>query len=479
MTQLSSRWRKLIYGVAIVALFAIWSLLQHAVIDQKRVDYKLTEQSIGEMDEVGFTINLVLVGFRGIAVNLLWSQYLEMHKRHSWEEMISLNEQIVALQPHFITVWTFHAWNLAWNVSVEWDSVDDKYWWIKKGIRFLQRGRLRNRKSPDILWNIGWTFFQKIGKSDEHVLFRKLFRNDENREDSDAYVQLLQGAPAGERDNFLESYHWFKRAIQTGRKVSTMGRSPFMTYPAHAKIAYAEDLMEDGTFGQVAREAWQDALDEVNQLRETLHLGLTDEPQPERGVFKSDADYRKAYSDWSKKSGVYEWAVEAHALKRGDPVDDDVIEKMRFLWFRAVQTRKIINYESWVVRCRAERVAENANKQFWLGRYHRRQANYPRAIKHYEQGFQEWQSLMVKGRTPPPPRGALKTEAAYRAAFKKWAVVLGFMKPGDEATDDAIAKTVQRWSSYVAFVFYAHDIQQQERLQGITRALKRCKAKTE
>ena len=478
MTQLSSQQRKLIYLIGIVVLFLVILLLQ-GHIDKKRKEYRLTEQSIVEMDEAGFTINLVLVGFRGIAVNLLWSRYREMQKRHNWEEMLSVNEQIAALQPHFITVWVWHAWNLAYNVSVEWDAIADKYWWIKKGIRFLQRGLRKNRDNPDILWNTGWTFFQKIGKSDEHKLFRKLFRDDENLEDSDAYIELLQGMPAGQRDNFLESYKWFVRAVNTGGKASTLGRAPFMTYPAQAKSAYAESLMDDGTFGQAAREAWQDALDEWNHLREPLRLGLIDAPQPERGNLKSDAEFREVYVAWSKKMGVYDRAIEGKAFTRDQPIDDKAIAKMQWLWFRAMQTRKIINYPSWIVRCQAEMVALPANREFWLGRACRRRADYPKAIEHYERGFRAWTSLFLKGKTAPPHPRAFKTDADYRAAYKKWAVHLGFMKPVDQVTDGAIGKTRQRWNRYQAFVFFAADLQQQERLQGIGRALKRCKAKAE
>ena len=47
---------------------------------------------------------------------------------------------ITKLQPHFLSVWTFQGWNLAYNVSVEWDAPEDKYEWIKQGIKFLQEG---------------------------------------------------------------------------------------------------------------------------------------------------------------------------------------------------------------------------------------------------------------------------------------------------------------------------------------------------
>ena len=59
---------------------------------------------------------------------------------------------ITKLQPHFLQIWTFQGWNLAYNVSVEWDAPDDKYEWIKQGIKFLRDGVAKNSQvaRPDL-----------------------------------------------------------------------------------------------------------------------------------------------------------------------------------------------------------------------------------------------------------------------------------------------------------------------------------------
>ena len=88
---------------------------------------------------------------------------------------------ITKLQPHFLSIWTFQSWNLAYNVSVEWDAPEDKYEWIKKGIQFVQEGVDKNRKSPDLVWDTAWYYYHKLGFSDESIILRRLFRDDERR----------------------------------------------------------------------------------------------------------------------------------------------------------------------------------------------------------------------------------------------------------------------------------------------------------
>ena len=119
---------------------------------------------------------------------------------------------ITKLQPHFLSVWTFQGWNLAYNVSVEWDAPEDKYEWIKQGIKFLQEGVANNRRSPDLVWDTAWTYYHKLGFSDESIILRRLFYDDDDVEfrsyhDPETDVKLEK------RDNFQLGYGWFTRAV--------------------------------------------------------------------------------------------------------------------------------------------------------------------------------------------------------------------------------------------------------------------------
>ena len=114
----------------------------------------------------------LLGGARGIAANVLWTQAEELKREQDWDSMKATVDLITKLQPHFLSVWTFQGWNLAYNVSVEWDAPEDKYQWIKKGIQFLQEGVRKNKKSPDLIWDTAWTYYHKLGFSDESIILR-------------------------------------------------------------------------------------------------------------------------------------------------------------------------------------------------------------------------------------------------------------------------------------------------------------------
>ena len=82
----------------------------------------------------------LLGGFRGIVANYLWLRAEENKRDHDWDRLKTNVDLITKLQPHFLSIWTFQGWNLAYNVSVEWDAPEDKYDWIKQGIKFVQQG---------------------------------------------------------------------------------------------------------------------------------------------------------------------------------------------------------------------------------------------------------------------------------------------------------------------------------------------------
>src|SRR5207237_8012025 len=120
---------------------------------------------------------------------------------------------ITKLQPHFLSVWTFQGWNLAYNVSVEWDAPEDKYDWIKKGIKFLQEGVSKNSKSPDLIWDTAWTYYHKIGFADESIILRRLFRDDSD-EPFKTFVDPESNIQYVRNDNFQIGEGWFRRSIK-------------------------------------------------------------------------------------------------------------------------------------------------------------------------------------------------------------------------------------------------------------------------
>jgi hypothetical protein len=277
MNKLTSGQRKIVYGVAIVLLLApIVALGRPAARDssgkltpggklaQLRQEYELGEASLGNVDPSSSTMNLVLLGFRGIATSRLHEQALDYRDRKQWAQLRATTDSIIMLQPHYIKVWQFQGWNLAYNVSAEWDNVDDRYYWVKEGGKFYMRGTGRNRRSADLAYNTGYVLGQKVGRSDERDYFRKFFLEDPNREvfDGGPDRAFNRGYDPNRSfdDNYLASRDWYLEANdrETKYQQHTMMRELFRSYPAHAYMEYADALQKDGRFGDATRRAWLD-----------------------------------------------------------------------------------------------------------------------------------------------------------------------------------------------------------------------------
>ncbi|HEY1064791.1 MAG TPA: hypothetical protein VGE52_01720 [Pirellulales bacterium] len=264
MNQTSSFVRKVVYlGVVVALLLPLaWLSMPSSParnggeaqpggqLAQLRAKYNLANQQLGNIDPTSATINLATFGFRGVAANILWTKANEYKKVEDWSNMKATVDTIVRLQPFFISVWRFQAWNISYNVSVEWDDYRDRYFWVMEGVRFLQRGTDVNNDDPSLLYDTGWFISHKIGKSDEQKQFRWLFVRDDD----------FQGnRPRDQRDNWLVGKEFYRRA----EKMRDAGRifrgtSPLIFYatPGLNNFYYAIGQADDGRLDEVLRRAW-------------------------------------------------------------------------------------------------------------------------------------------------------------------------------------------------------------------------------
>lgn len=278
MNNLTSRQRKFLYLAGMILLLLPIAYLAQApepalgksveakpggLLARMRDEYGLGESDLGNVDPASSTMNLLLLGFRGIATCILWTDAQEQQRHKDWAALRSTTESIILLQPHFLKVWYFTGWNLAYNVSAEWDAVADRYYWVKEGIKFFKKGRDRNEKYAELYWYIGDTTGKKIGRSDEWKQFRRFFRKDPDE-------ARFQGKPDKDVnprgvDNYEEAHVWFLEANNTvdkyGHEQHIMARYLFRAYPARAKFDYAAALQREGTFDEVGRNAWREGFD--------------------------------------------------------------------------------------------------------------------------------------------------------------------------------------------------------------------------
>lgn len=351
--QQANRTRQLIYAVIIVVLFgAMWPYSNYLQDVKRKSD--LGEATIGQIDTGSFMVKLAMIGgFRGIVANWLWTQSIELQKQHEWDKLMASVEMITKLQPHFLSIWTFQGWNLAYNVSVEWDSPSDKYTWIKKGINFLRDGVAHNRNKSDLIWDTAWTYYHKLGMSDESIILRRRFyddQDDENGQPGNFKVDPISGEPRN--DNFQVAKGWFTQAVRVvdelgGERTETgvegeveyVDRMPnrkgrpgdlnFRSMPAHAQTRYAAAMEKmsifdvEPLFGQYAQTEWARALQDWtdfgrhpfpahNNEKELIYLD--DATNPERYQSRELSDNQRYWTNrWADQTNYRYWKDRSEA----------------------------------------------------------------------------------------------------------------------------------------------------------------------
>ncbi len=238
---------------------------QGGTLTQLREENGLAQANLGEIDPASESMKLATLGMRGVAANLLWQQGNRYKKKEQWDNYRATLNQIAKLQPNFVSVWQHQAWNLSYNVSVEFDNYEHRYHWVKKGIDFLMEGIRYNRNEPRLLADVGWFFGHKIGRSDEYKQFRQKYNTDEDFHNSFAGKIDVNEAKnyLGQPDNWLTAHQWYNEAqrVVDLEGVTIKGKNPLVFHSDSAKalIRYADAIEEEGVFGEVARIAWQRA----------------------------------------------------------------------------------------------------------------------------------------------------------------------------------------------------------------------------
>ncbi len=439
--------RKIVYASIIAALLIPLSWLSQpettkskgGKLAQMRADYRLSQAQLGEIDPASETIKLATLGMRGVAANLLWDKANQYHKNEDWVNLSATLEQIARLQPNFVSVWIFQGWNLSYNISVQFDDYHDRYYWVIRGIDFLKEGNEYNSKEPQLLSKVGYTIANKIGRADEKLFFRQLFRDDDD---------FHGDRPKAQRDNWLVGREWMLKAEDAvAEGVPLRGEAPllFYSHPVMCLINYAEAIEEEGVFGEVAKEAWRRAaiswneysnrdlpsqmsmfarLSELEGYQERskkaqavldqyapegtrntiLQEKIAKLPDKDRRLFETSAEnlsrekaQQRSYLEYSIAPTHQEVAERvqgenrAAALKAAD--DATFADEMA----RNIDVdRGVVNYDYWKLRCQIEPTEEvlTARKQLYDADDAFRRAEIVKALELYEAGLQSWRKVL-------------------------------------------------------------------------------------
>ncbi len=229
-----------------VAGVGLWNAarLNTALRDARR-DYAISQADplINAPPLVAFT-TVALGGFRGLAADLLWLRSARLQDEGRYFELVQLADWITKLEPRFTSVWAYHAWNLAYNISVLLDRPEERWRWVRHGLHLLRDEGLRyNPGDARLLYELGWLFQHKIaGEMDSAHLFYK-------RAWADEMAQLWEGPTPDYGNLALAAATRAELLARPGvaeltSALQAAGRSPFsFARVAEARSAPASDLL--------------------------------------------------------------------------------------------------------------------------------------------------------------------------------------------------------------------------------------------
>jgi hypothetical protein len=212
-----------------------------------------------------FAGTLMLGGFRGLACDLLWIRADAAKDAGRYYESVALFDTISHIQPRFEQVWSYMAWDLAYNLSAEVDDDEGKWGWLLAGLKVNVTGLERNPSSTRLMRNLAWmfhhkgdNFHQRVTDIDWSPLLKPVFDNIQKQLPPG---ELVPAIPPRGSSNFRISSTLYRAEQMLEAALGRKDEAPF----GARMIALA--LEDDGNLARnrgdhlVALKAWLDGLD--------------------------------------------------------------------------------------------------------------------------------------------------------------------------------------------------------------------------
>jgi len=174
--------RFLLLGLAAVLLVGVAQIQR--VLNHDRKELGLTRiEPLENMPPVLAFTTQALGGFRGLIANALWIRASDLQDEDKFFEMAQLADWITKLEPHYVQVWLFQGWNMAYNISVKFKDFNDRWRWVKRGIELLRDDGLRFNPNETLIYReLAWFYQHKIGQNldDANVTYKQEWLKEMN-----------------------------------------------------------------------------------------------------------------------------------------------------------------------------------------------------------------------------------------------------------------------------------------------------------
>ncbi|MCX7803608.1 MAG: hypothetical protein N3A38_00320 [Planctomycetota bacterium] len=212
--------------LAAACLLAAAALPVQRSADRHRREARLTWRAGSEATDPAEAGFLAMGGFRGIVADILWLKAIRAQEARKYYEIVPLCETILRLQPNFVQVWVYHAWNMAYNLAAASAGPEEQWHWIDQAIKVLKEGARRNDRSSDIYWELGFLYMHRLSPkmlkgATEYVLERM----EPYREEGEGPPP--PGARADPLDHLRYAKRYFKMAMERPGDMPLYSERPY------------------------------------------------------------------------------------------------------------------------------------------------------------------------------------------------------------------------------------------------------------
>lgn len=195
--------------------FCIGAGMQLDSINRQRYEMNLVIDKPENLPASLLLATVATGAFRGLVVDVLWMRADRLKEEGLFFDARQLAEWITILQPRFASVWEFHAWNMAYNISVAIPaSQPDQRWrWVRNGYELIRDEAIGKYKLKNITLyhEIARIFQHKMGgvSDDVHKYYKlqlatameQVLASEDNQLDSQdrRYFEALAKATVGWR----------------------------------------------------------------------------------------------------------------------------------------------------------------------------------------------------------------------------------------------------------------------------------------
>ena len=103
-------------------------------------------------------------GIRSIIAEVVWFRTDRLQDEGRYVELAQLASTLSYLEPHTPEVWSYAAWNLAYNISIMMPTYEDRWRWVYAAICLIRdKGLVLNPTESELYRELAWLFELKLG----------------------------------------------------------------------------------------------------------------------------------------------------------------------------------------------------------------------------------------------------------------------------------------------------------------------------